>query len=64
MIPPEQAKRNRGRKPILRRKDPLDDNTSLTNGIVSRKGITITCSICGITGHNKRYHGVQAVSSF
>lgn len=61
MIPPEPANKNRGRKPLMRRKEADEDTTSFTNGKVSRKGITKKCSICGTSGHNKRYHGVQVM---
>ncbi|XP_039135496.1 uncharacterized protein LOC120272686 [Dioscorea cayenensis subsp. rotundata] len=59
MIPPEPANKNRGRKPMLRRKDPLEEDTGFTKGKVCRKKVTIKCSICGVAGHNKRFHGLQ-----
>ena len=50
MIPLELANKNRVKKLLLRRKDPLEENTSFIKGKVSRKGITITCCICGFQG--------------
>lgn len=59
MIPPKPTNNNRVKKPLLRKKKADGYNTSFTNGKVSRKGITITCSLCGISRHNKKCHGVQ-----
>ncbi|XP_039141161.1 uncharacterized protein LOC120278432 isoform X2 [Dioscorea cayenensis subsp. rotundata] len=59
IIPLEPANKNRGRKPLLRRKEADEENTGFIKGKVSRRGIIITCSICGAQGHNKRYHGQQ-----
>ncbi|XP_039119617.1 uncharacterized protein LOC120255910 [Dioscorea cayenensis subsp. rotundata] len=58
MIPPELANKKRGRKPMLR-KEAGDENVGFCNGRVSRKGAQKKCSICGVQGHNKRYHGLQ-----
>ena len=58
IIPPKPVNKMRGRKTLLRRKD-VGENIGFTNGEVSKKGLKMTCSMCGATGHNKRYHGVQ-----
>lgn len=63
MIPPQAANRNRGKKPMLRRKDPLEENTGFTRGKVCRRKVVIKCSICGVAGHNKRFHGNGQVSA-
>ena len=39
-IPPEPANKNRGRKPLLRRKEADEESIGFTNGKVSMKGIT------------------------
>ncbi|XP_039138305.1 uncharacterized protein LOC120275701 [Dioscorea cayenensis subsp. rotundata] len=59
MIPPESANRNRGRKPLMRKKDSLDEQEGYKRGKVSRKGHNNRCSVCGTIGHNKRFHGSQ-----
>lgn len=43
---------------MLQRKDKGEE-LGYTKDKVSRKGLKITCSICGIVGHNKRFHGSQ-----
>ena len=57
IIPPEPVNKRRGRKTLLRRKD-VGENIGFTNGKVSKKGVKMTCSVCGATKHNKRYHGI------
>lgn len=64
MIPPKLVNKNRGKKPLLRRKEANEDNTGFTNGNVRRNGIIITCSIYGISRHNIRYHGVQLIDYY
>ncbi|XP_039139911.1 uncharacterized protein LOC120277224 [Dioscorea cayenensis subsp. rotundata] len=56
MNPPEPVHKHKGRRTMLRRRD-VDEEVGFKKGKVSRKGFKITCSICGATGHNKRFHG-------
>ena len=58
IIPPEPMNKRRDSKTMLRRKED-GENISFTKGKVSKKGVKMTCSICGTTGHNKKYYGVQ-----
>ncbi|KAH7657773.1 hypothetical protein IHE45_17G044100 [Dioscorea alata] len=62
MIPPEPANKKRGRKPMLRRKEAGEENVGFCNGRVSRKRPQKKCSVYGVQGHNKRYHGLQGNS--
>lgn len=41
---------------MLRRKE-ADEEVGFKKGRVSRKGFKITCSVCAVVGHNKRFHG-------
>lgn len=59
IIPPETANKNRGKKPLLISREVDEERTGFTNGKVSGKGIIITCNICGTSGHNKIFQGVQ-----
>jgi len=63
MIPPQPISKRRGRKKMLRRKELGEETKGFTNGRVSKKGVTNKCSICGATGHNKRFHGGVKVSN-
>lgn len=48
---------------MLRRKEAGEMPTiGFTKGKVSRKGITIKCSICGTARHNKWFHGLQVMA--
>ncbi|XP_039143980.1 uncharacterized protein LOC120281132 [Dioscorea cayenensis subsp. rotundata] len=58
MIPPPPVNNKRGKKTMLRRREP-NEEAGYTKGKVSMKGRKITCSICGVAGHNKRFHGIQ-----
>ncbi|XP_039138871.1 uncharacterized protein LOC120276215 [Dioscorea cayenensis subsp. rotundata] len=58
VIPPEPVNQRRGRKTLLRRKE-AEENQGFTNGKVSKRGVKMRCSVCGETGHNKRYHGLK-----
>ena len=60
MIPPEVVNKKRGTKPLLRRKEAGKEEMGFTNGKVNKKGLKITCSICGTQGYNKRCHGFKA----
>lgn len=62
MIPPEVVMKKRGQKVRLRRKDATE-KIGFCNGKVSKTGKKITCSICGVTGHNKRFHGQQGTNT-
>ncbi|XP_039121591.1 uncharacterized protein LOC120258294 [Dioscorea cayenensis subsp. rotundata] len=62
IIPPEPMNKRRGRKTLLRRKE-VDENPGFSRGKVSKKGVKIKCSLCGATGHNKRYHGQNNTTS-
>lgn len=53
-----QQIRERVRKPYLDEKE-AGENIGFTNGKISKKDAKMTCSLCGMAGHNKRYHGVQ-----
>lgn len=61
MKPPEPAQQRRGRKTMLRRKEAGED-IGFRKGNVSRKGFKVTCSICGVVGHNKRFHGSKVLN--
>ena len=61
IIPPEPVNKRRGRKTLLRKKD-AGESIGFTNGKVNEKRVKMKCRICGATGHNKRYHGVQVNS--
>lgn len=65
MIPPEILPEKRGKKPLLRRKEPGEKEKEIgfTNGRVSRKGLKVKCSVCGVQGHNKRYHGAKVLNN-
>ncbi|XP_039133774.1 uncharacterized protein LOC120270769 [Dioscorea cayenensis subsp. rotundata] len=56
IIPPEPVNNRRGRRTILRRRE-MDENRGFAKGKVSKKGVKNKCSMCGATGHNKRFHG-------
>ena len=44
----------------MRRKED-DENTEDKNyNKVSKKGVVMTCTICGTKGHNRRFHGKNA----
>lgn len=58
MIPPPLVNNKRGKKTMLRRREP-NEEAGYTKGKVSMKGRKITCSICGAAGHNKRFHGIE-----
>lgn len=58
MIPPYLINRKRGRRSTMRRRDATKE-IGFTKGKVSRKGTQNKCSMCGATGHNKRFHGLQ-----
>lgn len=55
MIPIEPINKKRGRKTMLRRKEACEE-VGFNKGRISRKGLKITYSVCGIVGHNKRFH--------
>ncbi|KAL4320047.1 hypothetical protein GQ457_18G015050 [Hibiscus cannabinus] len=61
IIPPKLSKPKRGRHQTKRKKDfveILEDGEKKSNlSKLSRKGLKMTCSICGQQGHNKRFHG-------
>ena len=59
ILPPQSTKPSKGRKAILRRKEDEKINNGIQNGRVTRKGSSMTCTICGTKGHNKRYHAGQ-----
>ncbi|KAK8612019.1 hypothetical protein V6N13_132052 [Hibiscus sabdariffa] len=63
IIPPELLKSKRGRHQTKRRKDIVEihEEKEKKNNLskLSRKGLKMTCSICGQQGHNKRFHGVD-----
>ncbi|XP_057791028.1 uncharacterized protein LOC131008151 [Salvia miltiorrhiza] len=63
IIPNEVPKPKKGRRQIMRKKEPGEGSNGTKNGIVSgkvsKKGTVMHCSICGSTEHNKRYHGKQ-----
>ncbi|KAL4284901.1 hypothetical protein GQ457_16G025860 [Hibiscus cannabinus] len=61
IISPELPKPKRGRHQTTRKKNAieiLEEKEKKSNLLkLSRKGIKMTCSICGQQGHNKRFHG-------
>ncbi|XP_039115829.1 uncharacterized protein LOC120251356 [Dioscorea cayenensis subsp. rotundata] len=57
MIPPEPVNKKLSRKTMIRRREADEESRGYTNGKVCKKGVTMKCSVCGIAGHNKRYHG-------
>lgn len=56
MIPPIEVNKRRGRKTLLRRREIGEENRGFKNGKVTKKGVGMKCSVCGVTGHNKRHH--------
>lgn len=60
MTPPDPVNLKRGRKTKLRRRE-LGEEAGFNNGKVTRKGLKIKCSICGVIGHNRRFHGSQVI---
>ena len=62
VIPPEPMNRRKGRKTMLRRRELGEETGGFTRNKVSRKVITMKCSICSKVGHNKRFHGRQQVN--
>lgn len=63
MIPPLPANKRKGRKTLLRRREQDEETMAFTRGRVSKRGVTIKCSICGASGHNRRFHDKQKVIS-
>lgn len=57
MIPLPPFNKKRDRKTLLIRQEVSEDNIGFTNGKVNKRGVSMRCSICGVFGHNKRYHG-------
>ena len=62
MIQSEPVNKKRGRKIMLRKRE-AGEEVRFIKGKVARKGFKITCSICGVVGHNKRFHGSQVFSA-
>ena len=58
IIPPEPVNNKWGRKTMLRSKE-VGENIGFTGGKVGKKGVRMTCNLCGAAGHNKSYYGVQ-----
>ena len=56
MKPPNLVNKRRGRKTLIRKKEIGKDKRGFTHEKVSKKGVVMKCSVCGTTGHNKRYH--------
>ncbi|KAF2286999.1 hypothetical protein GH714_036834 [Hevea brasiliensis] len=57
---PDPIEKKRGRKRKARRKEIEELEQAQVRGKLCRKGVvSIKCSICGQTGHNKRHHGVD-----
>ena len=61
IITSEVVNKNRGKKPLLRRKDVGKEKIGFTKGRVSKKGVKMKCNIYGVQGHNKRYHGLKVL---
>lgn len=60
MTPPDPVNLKRGKKTKLRRRE-AGEEPGFNKGKVSRKGLQIKCSICGVIGHNKRFHGSKVI---
>ncbi|XP_039142310.1 uncharacterized protein LOC120279440 [Dioscorea cayenensis subsp. rotundata] len=60
MVPPDPMQKKRGRKTMLRR-EPGEETSGFKHGRVSKKGVSMKCSVCGAKGHNKRHHKVSQV---
>lgn len=59
ILPPSWMIPQRGRKQKKRRRQADEDVIASSQGksLVTRKGrVSMTCSICNLKGHNKRYH--------
>ncbi|XP_065879532.1 uncharacterized protein [Euphorbia lathyris] len=55
IVPPSPVKTKRGRRKKARRKDPEELEVAKARGKLSRRGlITMSCSKCGSTSHNRR----------
>lgn len=57
IIPPQAVNKRKGRKTMLKRRE-LGETSGFNNGKVSKKGLKMTCGVCGAVGHNKRFNGV------
>ena len=66
VIPPPEKEKRRGRKTKVRQKEAeeIEKIAQQNHAKKLRKtGGTITCSICGNTGHNKRFHHGEGSTS-
>ena len=63
LLPPLKPNPKKGRRAKLGRLEAEELEKLATNGRVSRRGSVMTCTLCGVKGHNKRYHGKQLTES-
>ncbi|KAF2300242.1 hypothetical protein GH714_010954 [Hevea brasiliensis] len=64
ILPLEAKQKNRGRKQKARRKEAEELEQAAIKGKLGRKGkVSVSCSICGQVGHNKRYHGQKGTTA-
>ena len=63
ITPPEPKHKHKCRRATLRRKEADEIKNGIRNGKVTKKGAIITCTICGVNGHNRRYHGKSTQES-
>ncbi|XP_052207797.1 uncharacterized protein LOC127811700 isoform X2 [Diospyros lotus] len=58
-LPPLKPNPKKGRRAKLRRLEAEELEKLAATGRVLRRGSIMTCTVCGVKGHNKRYHGKQ-----
>ena len=58
LLPPLKPNPKKGMRAKLRRLK-AEELEKLATGRVSMRGSVMICRVCGVKGHNKRYHGKQ-----
>ena len=62
MTPPELVNKKKRKEDNAEEKRGSEE-VGFNKGKVSKNGLMITCSICGVVGHNKRFYGTQVLST-